>query len=770
MNRRKSLRLAPLGFALLAQACAAASPEDPAHDEQNLSSTGTPIVGLAGKCVDDDGDGTADGNRIQLYDCNGGDAQAWTYTNGTFVGPAGKCLDVQDNAQRSGTPVWLYTCNGTTAQQWTEKGATLVSAGGFCLDVTGANSANRTQLEIWDCNGGTNQMWSTGSSSGGGGGTSGGGGVVPVANGVAPFGYGVVQQVLSDGAGLTGAASCVASFGSGWSCLSVSGGSACAYPVAAGALVSCSQAAANTVDESPFLPPGSCSSPSLTPGEQGWCAGSDYLSTRQRGTLYLYDDYVRIGVSTDAGGTIYELYGTDKQNRILQNGGGAVQMSLYADTGIGTDPSDMAWFVISNSDTACDPTGYPDQGTCLAHAAGGGCQYGVNLDNVTNCTSVFACADNGQSPGSGINPIQAAAPDCYATSAANDVDSVSSPGAGQVDVVKINPWQDSKSDALTGLTWGETVSVFGPYAKTTFHLAYSGSITAPISFQEMPAVFGREGASGGLLFFYDGASPYTNDAAVQRLDGPKGFGLGGVGLTMRLPGRQGPFPDGAPDYSLSEEWVSDCDSSGVHCLTIASFDASEKNMIIQGVAPAAGYQGLHGYFALHPGLDESYQMYFFPYRFDQVVQGLTIRQWIANLKSGAPNPAANAPASAAPPAPTNAYPAQQAFDGGQLVLYSNDSVVQVNGLTLVFQPDGNLVAYDANQAVAWSSGSASSCAHAACTANFQPDGNLVLYNSATGPFWSSNSGVAGRSTLTVSGTAPYLTVKNAQNGVVWASH
>ncbi len=193
-------------------------------------------------------------------------------------------------------------------------------------------------------------------------------------------------------------------------------------------------------------------------------------------------------------------------------------------------------------------------------------------------------------------------------------------------------------------------------------------------------------------------------------------------------------------------------------------------MIIEGVAPESGYQGLHGYFALHPGLDETYETYFFPCRFDQVVQGLTIRQWIANLKSGAPNPAPNAPASAAPPAPTHPYPAQQVLAGGQLVLYSNDSVVQVNGLTLVFQPDGDLVGYDASQKVVWSTGTTSSCAHSACTANFQPDGNLVLYNSATGPFWSSNSGVSGPATLTVSGSLPYLTVKNAANGVVWTSH
>ena len=340
-----------------------------------------------------------------------------------------------------------------------------------------------------------------------------------------------------------------------------------------------------------------------------------------------------------------------------------------------------------------------------------------------------------------------------------------------IDVVKNNPWQDSRSDALTGLTWGESVSVFGPYAKVSYHMHYDGPITAPISFQEMPAVFGREGASGQLFYFYDGAAPYTNDAGVHAVTaGAAGPGPGGIGYTLRLPGRSGPFPDGAPDFQLSEEWMSDCDASGVHCMTVATFDANEKNMIIQGAAPAAGYQGLHGYFALHPGLNETYATYFFPYRFDQVVQGLTIRQWIANLKSGASNPAATVAASAAPPAPTHPFPNQRVFDGGKLVLASNGGAVQVNGMTLVFQPDGNLVAYDAGNQAVWSSGSSSACASSACTANFQNDGNIVLYNSASGAFWSSGSGTSGPVSLTVSSSRPYLTVRNGGGVVVWTSN
>lgn len=134
-----------------------------------LRGAGTVVVGLAGKCLDDSGGGTADGNKIQLWDCNGTDAQSWSSTNGQLVGPGGKCLDVEGDNQADGTVVQLHSCNGTAAQQWTMRGNTIVSAGGFCLDVTSSGTANGTQIEIWSCNGGSNQQWST---TGGGGGGS----------------------------------------------------------------------------------------------------------------------------------------------------------------------------------------------------------------------------------------------------------------------------------------------------------------------------------------------------------------------------------------------------------------------------------------------------------------------------------------------------------------------------------------------------------------------------------------------------------------------
>lgn len=126
------------------------------------------ITGLGGKCVDVAGASSANGARVQLYDCNGSAAQAWTTgASDDTVRALGKCMDVAGASTANGAKVQLYDCNGTAAQKWTVSGGALVNTGsGKCLDVTGQSSANGTQLQIWTCTGAANQAWAL---SGGGG-------------------------------------------------------------------------------------------------------------------------------------------------------------------------------------------------------------------------------------------------------------------------------------------------------------------------------------------------------------------------------------------------------------------------------------------------------------------------------------------------------------------------------------------------------------------------------------------------------------------------
>ena len=122
--------------------------------------TGPISSGYAGKCVDVAGANTTNGTPVQLYDCNGTNAQNWTVASDGSLKALGKCMDVTGGLTTNGTKVQLYDCNGTGAQKWHASGKTLVNdQSGRCLDATGPSSANGTRLQIWDCFGSTNQQW-----------------------------------------------------------------------------------------------------------------------------------------------------------------------------------------------------------------------------------------------------------------------------------------------------------------------------------------------------------------------------------------------------------------------------------------------------------------------------------------------------------------------------------------------------------------------------------------------------------------------------------
>ena len=130
-----------------------------ASESTQALSGGTPVVGLAGKCLDVQDDDNADGTQVQLYTCNGTNAQKWTFQDNQLVNVGGRCLDVSDANSANGTKVQIYDCNGTVAQHWTYENGELVGVAGKCLDVTGENSADGTPVQLWSCWGGPNQQW-----------------------------------------------------------------------------------------------------------------------------------------------------------------------------------------------------------------------------------------------------------------------------------------------------------------------------------------------------------------------------------------------------------------------------------------------------------------------------------------------------------------------------------------------------------------------------------------------------------------------------------
>ncbi|AXE76380.1 endo-alpha-N-acetylgalactosaminidase family protein [Streptomyces atratus] len=124
------------------------------------ATTSGPIVGAGSdRCVD-----ASNGNDtgIQLWDCNGGADQTWTFHKDGTIRALSKCLDVTAHGTTNGSGVELWDCNGGANQQWTYDPGTKAFQGvesGLCLDATNAATANGTPLQIWSCTGRSNQQW-----------------------------------------------------------------------------------------------------------------------------------------------------------------------------------------------------------------------------------------------------------------------------------------------------------------------------------------------------------------------------------------------------------------------------------------------------------------------------------------------------------------------------------------------------------------------------------------------------------------------------------
>jgi poly(3-hydroxybutyrate) depolymerase len=116
----------------------------------------------SGRCLDVPNGSTADGTRLQIWDCHGGANQQWTYTSSRqLIGSGGKCLDANGAGTANGTAVIIWTCHGGANQQWNlnADGSITSVQSGLCLDVSGASTANGALVQLWSCHGGTNQRW-----------------------------------------------------------------------------------------------------------------------------------------------------------------------------------------------------------------------------------------------------------------------------------------------------------------------------------------------------------------------------------------------------------------------------------------------------------------------------------------------------------------------------------------------------------------------------------------------------------------------------------
>jgi hypothetical protein len=121
------------------------------------------ITGPGGKCVDVAADDTGVNlAAVQLWDCQGYAAdQHWAHFADTTLRTLGRCLDINGNGTANNTQVQLYDCNGAGGQKWVQQtdGSLRNPQSGRCLDAPNGATTNGTRLQIYDCNGSAAQKF-----------------------------------------------------------------------------------------------------------------------------------------------------------------------------------------------------------------------------------------------------------------------------------------------------------------------------------------------------------------------------------------------------------------------------------------------------------------------------------------------------------------------------------------------------------------------------------------------------------------------------------
>lgn len=118
-------------------------------------------------CIDNPGNSTTNGDRIQIYTCNGSTAQeVYFKDDGTIRfkpnSTTEKCFDNAGGSSANGNPILIYTCSSTNPnQQWVLRNDEQIvnPATGKCLDNPGNSRTVGQDLQLYDCNTGDAQNW-----------------------------------------------------------------------------------------------------------------------------------------------------------------------------------------------------------------------------------------------------------------------------------------------------------------------------------------------------------------------------------------------------------------------------------------------------------------------------------------------------------------------------------------------------------------------------------------------------------------------------------
>ncbi|MFF0515575.1 ricin-type beta-trefoil lectin domain protein [Streptomyces sp. NPDC004250] len=119
------------------------------------------IVHYAGKCLDVPSSNVANGNKVQLWGCNGSFAQQWYVGSRGTIDALGKCLELPDGATADGTLLQIWECDGGANQQFTVSatGKIVVQGTNKCLEIVDPDNYWGSRVKIARCDGSQGQRW-----------------------------------------------------------------------------------------------------------------------------------------------------------------------------------------------------------------------------------------------------------------------------------------------------------------------------------------------------------------------------------------------------------------------------------------------------------------------------------------------------------------------------------------------------------------------------------------------------------------------------------
>jgi len=117
-----------------------------------------------GRCIDVPDRKFAQGQGLQMLDCNNSPGQTFTYDPASMrISIGGLCIDVAGG--QPGDLVVLSSCNGGAKQTWKaeQKGGftKFVGGNGLCLDIRYGSKESGALVQTWTCGEAEpNQLWS----------------------------------------------------------------------------------------------------------------------------------------------------------------------------------------------------------------------------------------------------------------------------------------------------------------------------------------------------------------------------------------------------------------------------------------------------------------------------------------------------------------------------------------------------------------------------------------------------------------------------------